>query len=217
MRFPFVPTATIGGRQDSSRGRRRHFVVGWCSGVALAALVSFVVTTQPVSAAPPSSTDSPRSNVEPDAKIAPTAATESSGTTNPKYTTTTLRGRVGWMSELLAQRYGIRSDNDVAESVVALEGNDGRIYPIVKDFRGRGFHMDPRMRDVEMELVVRQFDGSPMVQVVRVLTIKDGKRFEFDYWCDICSIPLYELKECSCCQGPIRIREREVTDDEPLD
>ena len=28
----------------------------------------------------------------------------------------------------------------------------------------------------------------------------------FDYWCDICSIPMYEIKRCECCQGPIRMR-----------
>ncbi|MCA9044880.1 MAG: hypothetical protein KDA69_11205, partial [Planctomycetaceae bacterium] len=37
---------------------------------------------------------------------------------------------------------------------------------------------------------------------------KDGTRQEMDYWCDICSIPMYEIKECECCQGPIEFRLR---------
>ena len=35
---------------------------------------------------------------------------------------------------------------------------------------------------------------------------KKTVRQYFDYWCDICSIPMYEIKRCECCQGPIRMR-----------
>ena len=35
---------------------------------------------------------------------------------------------------------------------------------------------------------------------------KKPVRRYFDYWCDICSIPMYEIKRCECCQGPIRMR-----------
>jgi hypothetical protein len=80
----------------------------------------------------------------------------------------------------------------------------------LKDARGRGFHLDPRLLKFDYELEVRRFPGSPVVQVIRVCTLHDGKKYEFDYWCDICAIPMYELKECECCQGPIRFRERLV-------
>jgi len=62
----------------------------------------------------------------------------------------------------------------------------------------------------DWELLVRQFPGSPAVQVVRAYVWRDGKKYECDYWCDICAIPMYELKECECCQGPIRFRFRET-------
>ena len=61
-----------------------------------------------------------------------------------------------------------------------------------------------------------------MIQVVHVYTLKEEGRYEVDYWCDICAIPMFELKECECCQGETRIRERKVdpasgrtTDEEP--
>ena len=84
---------------------------------------------------------------------------------------------------------------------------------MAKDFRGRGFCLDPRIRDLEMEQLVRKYEGSPVVQVIRVYTIKPEGRFELDYWCDICSIPMYELKACECCQGETRLRERKVDAD----
>ena len=45
------------------------------------------------------------------------------------------------------------------------------------------------------------------LQVLSIYTFDEkGARQLTDYWCDICSIPMYEIKECECCQGPIRLR-----------
>ena len=126
------------------------------------------------------------------------------------YATETLRGKVVWTAEALKRLYGIEADADTAKSAVALETAEGRLHPIVKDDRGRGFLLDERLRNRELELFVRRYEGSPFIQVIRVYTLKDGRKYELDYWCDICAIAMYELKECECCQGPIRIRERLV-------
>jgi hypothetical protein len=126
-----------------------------------------------------------------------------------QYETLSFRGKIVWQSEALARRYDITTDPDAAKFVIALETADG-LVPIVKDFRGRGFHLDPKLHTFDWELLVRKFPGSPAVQVVRTYVWRDGKKYEFDYWCDICAIPMYELKECECCQGPIRFRFRET-------
>lgn len=126
------------------------------------------------------------------------------------YETLSFRGKIVWLSEALARRYGIAVDPDAAKFDIALEGPDGTLTPIVKDFRGRGFFLDPKLHAMDWELLVRRFPGSPFVQVVRTYAWRDGKKYEFDYWCDICAIPMYELKECECCQGPIRFRFRET-------
>lgn len=122
--------------------------------------------------------------------------------------TETIRGKIVWAAEAMKRLHGVESDPDALESLTALETKDGKLYPIVRDARGRGFYKDPRLFDFDCELVVRRYEGSPLVQVIRVYIWKDGHRFEFDYWCDICAIPMYELKECECCQGPIRFRFR---------
>jgi hypothetical protein len=117
---------------------------------------------------------------------------------------------VVFVGDALQRLFDVRVDADAAESSVVLETADGKLHPIVKDVRGRGFWMDERLRGVEMELMVRRYEGSPFVQVMRVCTIKNGRKYELDYWCDICAIVMYELKECECCQGPTRLRERLV-------
>jgi hypothetical protein len=58
--------------------------------------------------------------------------------------------------------------------------------------------------------------AAPLAQVIRVLKRQPGGRLvEIDYWCDICSIPMFTLKPCECCQGETRLRERPVKDGSP--
>jgi hypothetical protein len=127
-----------------------------------------------------------------------------------KYITESLRGKVVWLNEAVSRKFGVRLDADSAESVAALETTDGELVPIMKEDRGRGFWKDARLRGIDLELMVRRYKGLPMVQVIRVYRLKDGKKLELDYWCDVCAIPMYELKQCECCQGPTRLRERPV-------
>ena len=131
-----------------------------------------------------------------------------------KYTTQSLRGQVVWMADALRDRFGIKTDDDVAQAVVALEDEQGRLHPLLKDTRGRAFYSDERLRGIELELLVRRYPGSPAVQVVRVYAIKPDGKYQLDYWCDVCSIAMYELKPCECCQGPTRLRERRAEDDQ---
>ncbi|HEY4311116.1 MAG TPA: hypothetical protein VGN12_16820 [Pirellulales bacterium] len=159
----------------------------------------------PVADKPAAATDTPVAGA-PDRDSAKSA---------PAYTVQMLQGRLVWMGEALARLHKIESDADAAETQIALETKDGRLVPIVKDFRSRGFWLDPRLRQSEVELEVRHYDKTPAVQIVRWYAIRQGRKYELDYWCDICAIPMYELKTCDCCQGEIRLRERPVDENAP--
>ena len=120
-------------------------------------------------------------------------------------------GRVVMLSDALKRR-GVKSTDEFAKQVV-LETPGGELIPIVPDWRGRAFYQDKRLRNRPVELVGYRRRGIPYLQVLMVFTIdrtdkrqKKSVRRYFDYWCDICSIPMYEIKRCECCQGPIRMR-----------
>jgi len=119
-----------------------------------------------------------------------------------------LRGKVVFLAEALKRKYGIRSVSEASKRVLALEAKDGKLHPLVEDFRGRAFRLDKRLRTMDAELLVRRYKGSPTLQVIGVYTLEKKGKFELDYWCDICAIALYELKPCDCCQGAIRLRKR---------
>ncbi len=115
------------------------------------------------------------------------------------------RGQVVIVKDALEKR-GITAFEEMKDQV-ALETPDGNLLPIVADWRGRAFYQDERLRDRKVELVGYQRKGLPYLQVLMVFTFdEDGQRMYTDYWCDICSIPMYEIKPCDCCQQDTRLR-----------
>ncbi|MEX2026312.1 MAG: hypothetical protein WEH44_03410 [Pirellulaceae bacterium] len=128
----------------------------------------------------------------------------------PAFKTKTIQGRVVYLAEALKRKFGVESSDDAQERILAIETKDGTLVPLVEDPRGRAFRVDKRLRGMDLELTVRRYEGSPAVQVIRVCELaKDGK-YEVDYWCDICSIVMFELKECECCQEPNVLRRSKV-------
>jgi hypothetical protein len=117
---------------------------------------------------------------------------------------------VVYRAEALKRLHNIQSVDEAKERTLALETADGTLIPLVEDVRGRAFRADKRLREMEVELLVRKFRGSPAGQVIRVYELNKEGKFEIDYWCDICSIAMYELKVCECCQGEIELRRTKV-------
>lgn len=127
------------------------------------------------------------------------------------YKTTRIRGRVVWYAEALSRRLGIKSVPEAAERSLALETRDGRLLPIIEDVRGRSFRIDKRLRMLEdVELLVRVYESTPAIQIIRVFSHEKDATLELDYWCEVCAIAMYELKPCDCCQDPIILRKRPV-------
>ncbi|HUG93978.1 MAG TPA: hypothetical protein VML55_24320 [Planctomycetaceae bacterium] len=115
-------------------------------------------------------------------------------------------GKVVMLLEALKRRK-ISTAEDEWKGQVVLETDDGRLIPIVPDWRGRAFFQDERLRNRKVELAGYRPAGTPYLKVLMVFTFNDqGERQYTDYWCDICSIPMYEIQPCECCQEPIRLR-----------
>jgi len=116
-------------------------------------------------------------------------------------------GRVVLLDEALKRR-GLQIAEEMANQAV-LETDDGELIPLLADWRGRAFFQDERLRHRKVELVGTRRAGLPYLQVLMVFTFdEEGNRQYTDYWCDVCSIPMYEIQPCDCCQGEIRLRYR---------
>ena len=128
----------------------------------------------------------------------------------PKYQTEVLRGRVVYLAKAMQRRFGAKTVKEAGQRILALETAKGTLHPIFEDVRGRAFRSDKRLRNREVTLLVRRYDGSPVVQIIRLFAHNKSGLVELDYWCDICAIPMFELKPCDCCGGPIRLREQKA-------
>lgn len=117
-----------------------------------------------------------------------------------------LRGRVVFVVDALRARE-IKTYPEELKGQVALETKEGELLPILPDWRGRAFYQDERLRNRPVELIGYRRVGVPFLQVLTIFTFsEDGARQYTDYWCDICAIPMYEIKPCDCCQQEIRLR-----------
>lgn len=126
------------------------------------------------------------------------------------FRTESIRGRVVWLAEALKTQFGISTVPEAAERALAIQTVDGALLPIVEDIRGHSFRTDVRLREMSVELFVRRYQQHPMLQILRIYELKDGKRYEVDYWCDICAIVMFETGPCACCQDDNRLRKRLV-------
>lgn len=134
------------------------------------------------------------------------AATEKATTDKPQKVL--LRGEVVLLAEALRQR-GVKTYAEEIAQQAVLRTATGELIPLVPDWRGRAFSQDERLRGRPVELVVNRRVGVPWVSVLSIYGRDDaGQRSVIDYWCDVCAIPMYEIKDCECCQGPIRLRFR---------
>jgi len=136
----------------------------------------------------------------------PAAEVQSGGADEP--VKEILSGRVVLLTDALKKR-GVKTYAEEIKNQVVLVTAANELVPIVPDWRGRAFYQDERLRDRAVDLLVHRRQGVPWVQVLSIFTFDEqGVRNITDYWCDVCSIPMYEIKECECCQGPIRLRYR---------
>jgi hypothetical protein len=104
------------------------------------------------------------------------------------------------------KKKGLRPAEEMNGQAV-LEAESGELIPILADWRGRAFFQDERLRNRRVELVGYRRPGIPYLQILMVFTFNEaGDREYTDYWCDVCAIPMYEIKACECCQGEIRLR-----------
>lgn len=115
-------------------------------------------------------------------------------------------GRVVLASQALEAR-GIKASAEELRGQVVLETARGDLWPILPDWRGKAFYQDERLRNRPVALVGYQRPGVPYLQVLQIFTADAQGRWQYtDYWCDVCSIPMYEIKPCDCCQQEIRLR-----------
>lgn len=179
--------------------------------IALGSLMTVKTIADPVApsseAAPAETRSALGENAAPDRSnevTVETIAVESA--TDPADRKVLLTGQVVPLHDAL-ERKKIKSYPEEAKGQFVLETESGELHPIVSDGRGRAFYQDERLRNRKVTVLCIRRLQLPHLQVLSIYTYDDAGHSQLtDYWCDICSIPMYEIKKCECCQGPTRLR-----------
>lgn len=119
------------------------------------------------------------------------------------------KGKVIPLADLLAKG-GVQLDADAAPFCLALVGDDGKIYPLVKDGGSRLFFLDRELLNRPMRLTGRLLPNSQLLQVTAVRSYVKGELHEIYYFCEVCSIRRGEKNICECCGGPMERHEEPV-------
>ena len=115
------------------------------------------------------------------------------------------KGVVVSLEQLLAKE-NIKLDPEAA-SLMVLQTDDGKVFPLVRDGGSRMFFKDKRLLDRPMRLTAQPVAKGSFLQVVRVQSYVKDQLCDVYYWCEICAIRSHELGICDCCGGPTELRE----------
>ncbi len=113
-------------------------------------------------------------------------------------------GKVVPLADAL-KKLGVKPDADTAG--VALVTADGTVFTLVKEEKTRLLFLDKQLHNRDVRLTAKVLPGTRVLSVERVQTLKDGKAFNVDYWCDQCQLESVEPGPCKCCGGETVLRE----------
>ncbi|QEL21008.1 hypothetical protein PX52LOC_08137 [Limnoglobus roseus] len=119
----------------------------------------------------------------------------------------TFEGSVQTLAKVL-EKQGIPADKDVTG--VALVTKDGTVYTIAKEKVSRLLFVDPVFENRTVRLTAKILPGSQILKVEKVQTVKAGKVYDVDYWCENCQLAWSAPGACQCCGGDTVFREREA-------
>ncbi|MBN9120323.1 MAG: hypothetical protein J0I06_14395 [Planctomycetes bacterium] len=117
----------------------------------------------------------------------------------------TFDGKVVPLAEAL-KKLGAKPDTDTAG--VALVTADGTVFTMVKDEKTRLLFLDKQLHNRDIRLTAKVLPGTRVLHVEKVQTVKGGKVFDVDYWCENCQLEATEPGPCKCCGGETILREQ---------
>ena len=114
-----------------------------------------------------------------------------------------------WADSPAAEQVVVRGQLLAAENAEAdhrLKSDDGEVWNLVVETDAFHALHDPKLADRTWEFVGNPLEGDKF-EVRKLFTIKDGKRFNVTYYCEICHIVSYRPGRCMCCQEDVELRE----------
>jgi len=93
------------------------------------------------------------------------------------------------------------------EDAFGLKDAAGRIYALKSDKSLETLRIEPRIQSKDFQLTLRQIKNSSLYEIIKSRFFRDGKLYDFYYFCDVCNIKTYHPGLCMCCRQETEYRE----------
>lgn len=91
---------------------------------------------------------------------------------------------------------------------IAIKDKNGTIYPLKDRDTVRTLLSEKRLNAREFQLTLRKLENSPLYELVKSQFIRDGKLYDFYYFCEVCNITTFSAGLCVCCRQETEYREK---------
>lgn len=117
-----------------------------------------------------------------------------------------LHGRVACLDES-GHRLDAEQDSNQASCNYELLTREGKRYIFSSNDLLVQMFTESRVRKMELQITALLHEND-LLELIKVLAIKDGKLHDIYYFCDLCNITAYGPGPCSCCFQPLVFIEK---------
>ena len=121
------------------------------------------------------------------------------------------RGKVVCLAEEMHRLYQADLPTN-HEHVYGFRTIDGSFYTLLRTKYSEALFVDKRLHEKELMLKGRTFPNTRLLDVTRIRSIRNGQVYDLYYYCSICSIKTVAPGPCMCCQGPVELTEKPISE-----
>ena len=93
-------------------------------------------------------------------------------------------------------------------NTLGLRSVNGQIYLLKNDKLTSTLIEEKRLRSRDFQLTLKKADASGWYEIVKSQFFRDGKLYDFYYFCDVCNITTHSPGPCMCCRQETEYHEK---------
>jgi hypothetical protein len=93
-------------------------------------------------------------------------------------------------------------------NALGLKVASGQIYLLKSDKSASTLVEEKRLRSKDFQLTLRKSGDSDSHEIVKSQFFRDGKLYDFYYFCDVCNITTHTPGLCMCCRQETEYHEK---------